>query len=136
MSANDKPGGRRWSGRRAYAARMLAAGKSIAQVASVLGLSPATARRYQSAFSAGGAQALMGMGDVGRRPRLTTEDLARLIQSIRQPPDNVGLSNACWTNALVQRFIEREFQICYSYSHINRLIRDHGLQHWIRRAEA
>ncbi len=44
----------------------------------------------------------------------------------------VGLTEKYWTSELVQRFIARDFQICYSYSHINRLIRDHGLQHWIR----
>ncbi|WP_321957646.1 helix-turn-helix domain-containing protein [Paraburkholderia bannensis] len=132
MSANDKPIGPRWSGRRARAARMLAAGMNIAQVATVLGLSPATARRYESAFVTGGADALMGMGDVGRRSRLSAAELARVIQAIRQSPGKVRLAGECWTNSLVQRFIEREFQICYSYSHINRLIRDHGLQHWIR----
>ncbi|WP_408734322.1 helix-turn-helix domain-containing protein [Paraburkholderia bannensis] len=132
MIANDKPRGSRWSGRRARAARMLAAGRSITQVASVLDLSPATARRYGDAFAAGGAQALIAMGDVGRRPRLTSEDLARIVQSVRQPPMKVGLTEKYWTSELVQRFIARDFQICYSYSHINRLIRDHGLQHWIR----
>ncbi|WP_408585510.1 winged helix-turn-helix domain-containing protein [Paraburkholderia bannensis] len=72
------------------------------------------------------------MGDVGRRSRLSTGDLSLVIQSIRQSPGSAGLAGEYWTNALVQQFIEREFQICYSYSHINRLIRDHGLQHWIR----
>jgi transposase len=132
MSANDKPIGPRWSGRRARAARMLAAGANIARVASVLGLSPATARRYENAFITGGADALMEMGDVGRRSRLCDDELAQVIQAIRHPPTRVGLAGECWTNSLVQRFVDREFQICYSYSHINRLIRDHGLQHWIR----
>ncbi|WP_321889660.1 helix-turn-helix domain-containing protein [Paraburkholderia bannensis] len=132
MSANHKRDGSRWSGRREHAARMLAAGKSIAYVAATLDLSAATARRYASAFTEGGAQALAQMGDVGRRPRLTAEDLERVTRSIRQRPDGVGLAGEYWTNTMVQRFIAREFQVCYSYSHINRLIRDHGLQHWIR----
>lgn len=113
---------------------MLAAGMGIARVEIVLGLSPATARRYQSIFAMGGADALMGLGDVGLRPRLTTDRLARVIGAIRQSPHRVGLAAERWTNLLVQRYIEREFQISYSYSHINRLIRDHGLQHWIRQA--
>jgi hypothetical protein len=89
MSANDKPIGPRWSARRGRAARMLAAGMNIAQVASVLGLSPATARRYERAFVTGGADALMGMGDVGRRSRLSGAELARVIQTIRQSPGKV-----------------------------------------------
>lgn len=131
MSTNNTIGPR-WSGRRALAARMLASGMSIARVATVLDLSPATARHYQSVFATGGADALMGLGDVGRRPRLSADRLARVIDAIRQSPRRAGLAAECWTNPLVQRYIEREFQISYSYSHINRLIRDHGLQHWIR----
>ncbi|WP_321969086.1 helix-turn-helix domain-containing protein [Paraburkholderia tropica] len=131
MSTNNTTGPR-WSGRRVRAARMLAAGVDIAQVATALDLSPATARRYESVFAAGGPDALMGLGDVGRRPRLTADGLTRLIVAIGQPPRKAGLVAECWTNLLVQRYIEREFQISYSYSHINRLIRDHGLQRWIR----
>ncbi|WP_321889243.1 helix-turn-helix domain-containing protein [Paraburkholderia bannensis] len=133
MSTNNSTGPR-WSGRRAQAARMLAAGMSIAHVAAVLGLSPATARRYQSVFATGGADALIGLGDVGRRPRLTADRLAQMVDAIRQSPHRAGLAAERWTNPLIQRYIEREFQISYSYSHINRLIRDHGLQHWIHEA--
>jgi transposase len=132
MSANKIITGPRWSGRRARAAQMLAAGLTIVRVAALLGLSPATARRYQVAFANGGADALMTMGDVGRRPRLAADAIARVITAVRQPPDRVGLEGQCWTNLLVQQFIEREFHISYSYSHINRLIRDNGLQHWLR----
>jgi transposase len=131
MSANKTGNGPRWSGRRARAARMLAAGMGIARVASALGLSPLTARRYERAFAMGGADALTGLGDVGRRSRLSAGALATLTEAVRRPPAAAGFADECWTGALVRLFIEREFQITYSSSHINRLIRDHGLQHWI-----
>ncbi|WP_322032833.1 helix-turn-helix domain-containing protein [Paraburkholderia sp. J76] len=88
--------------------------QDIARGATALDLSPATARRYQSVFSAGGADALTELGDVGPRPRLTADGLARLIEAIRQSPHKVGLVAECWTNLLVQRYIERELQISVS----------------------
>lgn len=131
MSASNNTTGPRWSGRRAHAARMLAAGVSMARVSSALGLSPATARRYERTFAAGGVDALLALGDVGRQSRLSVEALEQVIHAIKQAPGRVGMHGQCWTNALVQQFIEQVFSISYSHSHINRLIRDHGLQHWM-----
>jgi transposase len=135
MSANNTTNGPRWSGRRALAARMLAAGANMARVSSALGLSPATARRYATIFAAGGVDALLALGDVGRQSRLSVEALEQLMRAIRQAPGRVGMQGECWTNALVQQFIEQEFSISYSHSHINRLIRDHGLQRWLRQSQ-
>ncbi|WP_408733814.1 helix-turn-helix domain-containing protein [Paraburkholderia tropica] len=134
MSANNTTNRARWSVRRAHAARMLAAGVSIARVSSALGLSPATARRHENVFTAGGVDALLALGDVGCQRRLTADCLDRLIRSVRQTPASVGLAGESWTNSLVHEFIEREFSVSYSHSHINRLIRDHGLQHWLRQS--
>lgn len=133
MSATNTTKGPRWSGRRARAARMLAAGVSIARVSSALGLSAATARRYESIFASGGIDALLALGDVGRQSRLSVEALEQVIRAIRQAPGRAGMQGACWTTALVKQFIEQEFSIFYSHFHINRLIRDHSLQHWMNR---
>jgi transposase len=135
MSANNLMNGPRWSGRRALAARMLEAGASMTRVSAALGLSRATARRYETVFTAGGVDALLSLGDVGRQRRLNADDLERLVLCIRQAPACVGLAGDCWTNLLVQQFIEREFGISYSHSHINRLVRDHGLQRWLRQSQ-
>lgn len=114
---------------------MLAAGASMTRVSSALGLSPATAKRYATIFATGGVDALLALGDVGRQSRLSVEALEQVIRAIRQAPGGVGMQGQCWTNALVQQFIEQEFSISYSHSHINRLIRDHGLQRWLRQSQ-
>jgi transposase len=102
MSANDTTNGPRWSGRRARAARMLAAGVSMTRVSSALGLSPARARRYESIFAAGGVDALLALRDVGRQSRLSGGALEQVIRAIRQAPGRVGMPGECWTNSLVQ----------------------------------
>ncbi|WP_322105975.1 helix-turn-helix domain-containing protein [Paraburkholderia sp. J41] len=115
-----------WSDRRACAAQMLASGISLKRVSQELMLSPATARRYRAAFESGGVQALMELGDVGRRRQLPAEALARISRALKMAPEHQGLPGDHWTNELIRYFIEREFHIRYSSSHINRLIRDLG----------
>ncbi|MEX3929451.1 helix-turn-helix domain-containing protein [Paraburkholderia sp. BR10936] len=128
MSVNEIVTGPPWSGRRERAAQMLASGMGIARVASELGLSPATAKRYQSVYSAGGVEALFQLGDVGRRQQLPAHGIERVIAAIKHTPEAQGLAGEFWTNELVRSFIEREFGVRYSRSHVNRLVRVHGLQ--------
>ncbi|MEK6298239.1 MAG: helix-turn-helix domain-containing protein, partial [Paraburkholderia tropica] len=131
MNANDAIHGPPWTARRARAARMLASGMSITRVSMELGLSPATARRYQTLFTAGGVAALMQLGDVGRRSRLSNEAQSRIVRAMKCPPRSYGFASESWTRDSVQEFIEREFGIRYSPSHINRLIRDLGLTAYV-----
>jgi transposase len=132
MNANDTIHGPPWTDRRARAARMLASGMSIARVSMELGLSPATARRYQTLFAAGGVAALMQLGDVGRRSQLSTAAQGRIARAMTGTPRSCGFASESWTRDSVRKFIEREFGIRYSPSHINRLIRDLGLTVYIR----
>lgn len=132
MNTNTRVAGPPWSDRRERAAEMLASGIGIARVASELGLSPATARRYHAIFVSGGREALLRLRDVGRRKQLPAGGLERVISAIGHAPNTQGFSGNLWTNKLVRDLIEREFGVRYSYSHVNRLIRDHGLQSRMR----
>ena len=128
MGANEKTSGPPWTDRRALAAELLDAGHSVKTVAQQLGLSPATARRYHTIFKSGGKSALMDIGDVGRRRRLSSEGLSWLVAAIKHSPTIHGFSSSRWTNEAVGELIERHFQIRYSRSHINALIRELGLR--------
>ncbi|WP_161782976.1 winged helix-turn-helix domain-containing protein [Paraburkholderia nodosa] len=125
MTTNERVAGPPWSVRRERAAQMLSSGMDIARVASELCLSPATARRCESVFSAGGSEALLRLGDVGRRQQLPAGGIEHVINAIGHAPEVYGFSARSWTNELVRNFIEREFGVRYSYSHVNRLLRDH-----------
>lgn len=112
---------------------MLASGVNIEHVSQELGLSPATAQRYQTLFASGGVAPLMRLGDVGRRSRLSTEAIGKIIRTVRSEPRLNGSAADSWTHERVQQFIEQEFGIRYSASHFNRLIRDLGLRQHVRR---
>ena len=117
-----------WTDRRLIAAELLEKGQCIQQVAAALELSPATARRYAALFESGGKHSLQKVGDVGRRRRIPADGLSWLIAAIRHTPTLHGFPAARWTREAVVELVEQKFGIRYSRSHINRLIRDHGLQ--------
>lgn len=117
-----------WTDRRAIAAEMLEKGHRIQQVAAALELAPPTARRYAALFAAGGKHSLLQVGDVGRRRQLPADGLSWLVAAIKHTPALHGFAVARWTRGTVVELVERKFGVRYSQSHINRLIRDHGLQ--------
>jgi transposase len=128
MGASEKVSGPPWTDRRALAAELLDRGCSIQAVAEQLGLSPATARRYRAIYEAGGRRALLRLGDVGRRRKLPAEGLSWLVAAIRHSPVVHGFPGPYWTNEAVGELIHRQFEILYSRSHINALIREFGLR--------
>lgn len=132
MGEDNRFRGPPWTNRRLIAAEMLDRGQSIQQVAAALGLGPATARRYGALFKAGGKQSLLQVNDVGRRSHLPADGLTRLVAAIRHKPVLYGFPGDCWTRAAVGELVQREFGVHYSRSHINRLIRDYGLQGYFR----
>jgi transposase len=117
-----------WTDRRIAAAHMLVAGHPIARVAAELGLRRVTARRYQEIFEAEGAGGLLGLREVGRRRLLTPDALRQIARDLRQSPTQYGFEGPGWTNETVRAYIERTHGVVYSHSHVNRLIRDLGLQ--------
>ncbi|MEX3968422.1 winged helix-turn-helix domain-containing protein [Paraburkholderia sp. EG286B] len=127
MEEKDGFGGPPWAKRRAAAAQMLEKGHSIQQVAATLGLSRATARCYAALYNAGGSGSLQQMGDVGRRRQLPENGTNWLIAAVKHAPSLHGFPDPWWTREAIVELIERQFGIRYSRSHVNRLIRDHGL---------
>lgn len=117
-----------WGDRRVIAAEMLEMGQNIQQVAEALDLGPSTARRYAALFKAGGKHSLLQLGDVGRRRLLPEHGVSWLIAAIKHAPALQGFADEYWTKEAVAELVERKFGIRYSRSHINRLIRDYGLQ--------
>lgn len=132
MDANELLSGPPWADRRVLAAELLDSGHDIKTVAQQLGLSPATARRYHAIFRSGGKSALMRLGDVGRRRKLSSEGLSWLVAAIKHSPAVHGFAGTHWTNEAVGELIERQFQIRYSRSHLNALIRRLGLRERIQ----
>jgi transposase len=108
---------------------MLAAGIPMREVARRLQLSSGAVRRYESLFAAGGAEAILRLNDVGRRSVLDVQALSWLTSVIKHSPRLRGFETDVWNREQLSIFIEREFGITYSSSHLNRIVRDLGLSH-------
>lgn len=108
--------------RRLRAGVMLAAGKSQAEVAQVLGVSRQSASRWAEQWRAGGAAALQGSGRAGRKPKLGAGQLGAVATALRQGPQAHGFATELWTLPRVARVVERVTGAKYHPGHVWRLM--------------
>jgi len=87
---------------------MFRRGKSQAEVAQALGVSAQSASQWYRAWSVGGRAALVGAQRAGRRPRLSDEQLARVVAALKKGPRANGFPTQLWTLSRVAEVIEHE----------------------------
>jgi transposase len=109
--------------RRLRAAELLAAGVGQAEVARRLGVTRQSVHRWHACWREGGVQALASRGPTGYRPRLSDQDLGRLIRLLLQGAAAHGFTGELWTVARISKLIDREFGVAYHPSHVWWLLR-------------
>jgi transposase len=109
--------------RRLRAAELFAAGVGQAEVARRLGATRQSVHRWHACWREGGVQALASRGPTGYRPRLSDQDLGRLIRLLLQGAAAHGFTGELWTVARIGKFIDREFGVAYHPSHVWWLLR-------------
>ncbi len=95
---------------------MFRRGKSQAEVAQALDVSPQSASRWYALWRDGGRKALIGAGRAGRLPRVTDEQLARVVGALKAGPSANGFSTELWTLKRVADVIESVTGVRYSTS--------------------
>jgi transposase len=120
--------------RRMRAADMFRRGKSQADVARELGVSRKAAWNWYWAWSKGGSKALSGAGRAGRRPRLSDDQFAEVLQALLKGPKANGFETELWTLARVSQVIEKISGVRYSESGTWKILRER--LDWSRRAIA
>lgn len=93
---------------------MFARGRRQVDVVTALGVSAQTASRWYQAWATGGRQALAGAGRAGRRPKVTTGQLAEIEAALQRGPTAHGFATDLWTLARVATVIERLTGVRYS----------------------
>jgi putative transposase len=95
---------------RLQAARWLAEGKPVAEVAAGLRVSREAVYRWRKRWQAGGVKALVSKGSGGATCRLTDDQLQRLAGELDRGPAVHGFGpDQRWTLARVAELIERLF---------------------------
>jgi transposase len=72
---------------------------------------------------------LTRLNEYGSRSQLNEEALSWLVSAIKHSPRLHGFETDVWNREQLRIFVEREFGITYSPSHLNRIVRDLGLSH-------
>lgn len=60
----------------------------------------------------------------GRPSELDEQEREAVFAALADSPDAYGFDASSWTPELVQRLIEREYDVTYSLGHVRRLIRE------------
>ena len=94
--------------RRITASHMLLDGAIHEEVASRLGLSMPTVRRYQSLINEGGLAALEKLSVGGRKSILDQATRDLISSALRGSPVAHGFDSHCWKTALRGRFIAQK----------------------------
>jgi len=65
----------------------------------------------------------------GRPRKLSDSQQTQLREILHESPDAVGYDGATWTPALVQQYLQREFDVAYSRPSCRRLMKEAGLRY-------
>ena len=86
---------------------MFEAGCRQVDVVNALGVMAQAASRWYHAWRAGGREALVGAARLGRRPRLSDEQIEQVEAALLAGPKAHGFATDMWTLARVADVIER-----------------------------
>ncbi len=121
--------------RRAEAIRLLEAGEmKQVEIARHLGVTEAAVSRWKKRLTEAGAQALQLRKASGRPPKLDEAAKQKLVETLEAGAVAAGFPTERWTQARVQKVIEREFGVHYHQNYISRLL--HSLGWSVQKPEA
>jgi transposase len=112
--------------RRLRAARWLESGVSQSEVARRAGVHRQSVSRWARQLESEGRAGLKKAGRAGRKPRLSADDLTRIVDGLKRGPQSLGYDTALWTSARVAHLIEQECSIEYHPGHVWRILRQLG----------
>lgn len=111
--------------RRAEGIRLLETGEmSQAEISRQLGVSEAAISQWKKKLSQGGPEALQSRKATGRPPKMSQEVKRALVDKLEEGAIAAGFPTEQWTQARVQKVIEREFGVQYHQNYISRLLHD------------
>jgi transposase len=107
----------------------LADGRTPQTVMQRLGLGRSTIYAWLRAFLVDGIASLRPHQSPGRPAKLTPSQKQRLRELVAAGPEAAGYQTGCWTSALLQDLIHREFGQVYHVHYICELLRNLGFSY-------
>jgi len=91
--------------------------------AQIVGVGRRTLQDWICRYRRGGLEALVKGPFLGRKPKLTQEQLAELDRIIEQGPEGAGLDTGVWTAPLAADLVRKLFGVRYHPDHMRRILR-------------
>jgi len=108
---------------------MLADGYSLDTVIERLGICRSTVYAWVRAFLLDRWASLRRRCSTGRPPKLTPTQKQRLCELVTAGPEAAGYQTGCWSSALLQDLIHREFGVLYNGHYIAELLGNLGFSY-------
>lgn len=108
--------------RRRLAAKLLKADKTLSEVATLVGSSVSSVKRWKDALEQGGLEALKAKPHPGRKPRMTARDQQRLLKILSQGARKAGFPTDLWTCKRVAQVIEDKFDVTFHVDYVGTLL--------------
>jgi transposase len=115
--------------RRHRALALLDEGRSLNEVARLVGSAPSSVMRWRDARRRGGIKALKVRFSPGRPAKLTPGERRRLVRRLLKGAIACGYRTELWTTGRIAEVVRREFGVRYHPDHIGRLMHDLGWSH-------
>ncbi len=115
--------------KRISALLQLADGHAPTRVADRLGLARSTIYVWLRAFLVEGIASLRPHAAPGRPPKLTSTQKQHLRELVTAGPEAAAYPTGCWTSALLQDLIHREFGVRYHVHYLSELLRNLGFSY-------
>jgi transposase len=112
--------------RRRRAAELLQQGKTLTEVARLVGSSVSSVSRWRDALDRGGEQALAPKPAPGRPAWLSEAQRRRLLRVLQAGPRRQGFATDLWTCARVGQVIRRLFGVRYHVDYVGTLLHKLG----------
>src|ERR1700724_4098694 len=112
--------------RRMAAAEVLKQGMSQRGVARRLGVHRQSVIRWAPQLAQSGRAGLKQAGRVGRKPKLSANQLRKIEQTLKRGPEALGYASGLWTTGRVRELIEDQCGGHYHEAHVWRILRQLG----------
>ena len=113
--------------RRIHAVMLLAEGKTLDDIAEMLGVGEQTVRDWVHAFIAQGVASLFYRPRAGRPAKLTVSQRKELKEVVLNGPEAAGYSSGCWTSGMIADLIKLRFGVDYAPRYVCHLLGVLGL---------
>src|SRR5215212_2429175 len=127
MSTTDPTQQRSWRElRRQRAWELYQQGWTQVRIATALGVTQGAVSQWLARASSNDPTALADHPPPGRPPALSADQLAHLVELLRQGAEAHGFLGDVWTRRRVAQLIKEQFAISYHPTHVGRLLRQIG----------